>query len=313
MTALSQNKLAEAEQALSAIADLQQTQCPAALLARGRLLAAQGKAEEAEKFLSRFIEADPNSPEGPFSLGTVLLREGRYPQADAMADLALAKDPEHAGALALKGQLLGMKGQPEEGRRLLERAIRNDPKNAEAHFQMGVWFDRRKESANAAAEFEKAIAAQPWNPRAYDYAALNWERLGETGKAENAYKQGLRVNSGPLFDSFLNFNYGRFLLKQNRLDESRQHLDRGVELVPGVRAVVYERAKVNLRKGRLEEARQDAEQALSIADPGGIILDLQVYYLLSEVYARLGQKEQADKYSQLAKTAVIPPKARERK
>ena len=58
-------------------------------------------------------------------------------------------------------------------------------------------------------------------------------------------------------------------------------------------------------------ARKDAERALSLRDPSGLVLDLQVYYLLSTVYARLGEVELARKYAELSRTTPIPDQARD--
>ncbi len=44
-------------------------------------------------------------------------------------------------------------------------------------------------------------------------------------------------------------------------------MDRAVELAPQVRAVWYERAKLNLRMKNYQQARTDAEKAASCADP----------------------------------------------
>ena len=167
--------------------------------------------------------------------------------------------------------------------------------------------------SKAVAQFEKVVALDPSNPRAYDYLALNLEPLGEIERAEDAYRKALRVNEGPLFDAFLDYNYGRFLMKQDRLSESKRHLDRALKLAPKTRAVHYEHAKLNLRRERYEAARADAERALSLSDPSGFILDLQMYYLLSRVYTRLGEEQLARKYHQLSRTAKIPIQSRERK
>ena len=58
-------------------------------------------------------------------------------------------------------------------------------------------------------------------------------------------------------------------------------------------------------------ARKDAERALSLRDPAGLVLDLQVYYLLATVYARLGEVELARKYAELSRTTPIPDQARD--
>jgi Flp pilus assembly protein TadD len=78
-----------------------------------------------------------------------------------------------------------------------------------------------------------------------------------------------------------------------------------VALHPDERTVHYERGKLNLALKEYGAARKDAERALSLRDPAGLVLDLQVYYLLTTVYARLGETELARKYAELSRTTPI--------
>jgi hypothetical protein len=64
---------------------------------------------------------------------------------------------------------------------------------------------------------------------------------------------------------------------------------------------------------KLQEARADAEHALALPDPGGFILDLQVYNLLVQIYTRLGDEDLARKYARLSEASTIPLRARERR
>jgi tetratricopeptide (TPR) repeat protein len=130
--------------------------------------------------------------------------------------------------------------------------------------------------------------------------------------AEQAYRKGLQVNeAGRYHDAFLDYNYGRFLAKRNDLAASKQHLDRAVELTPQVRAVWYERAKLNMRMQNYEQARSDAEKAAACAQQGGVI-DLQIYSLLSQVYARLGETALAKKYMDLTRETPPPVQGEQR-
>jgi tetratricopeptide (TPR) repeat protein len=123
----------------------------------------------------------------------------------------------------------------------------------------------------------------------------------------------LDVNQkGPYFDAFLDYNYGRFLGKRNQLAAGKQHLDRAVELVPQVRAVWYERAKLNLRMKNYQQARSDAEKAARCEDPAHVIIELQIYTLLEQVYGRLGETELAKKYAQLSRETEPPVRGERR-
>jgi len=51
---------------------------------------------------------------------------------------------------------------------------------------------------------------------------------------------------------------------------------------------------------------------LKLKDPAAVILDLQVYYLLSRIYTRLGEKELAAQYTKLTESAKVPVSSRMR-
>jgi Tfp pilus assembly protein PilF len=192
---------------------------------------------------------------------------------------------------------------------LLEKACRLDPRNEEAQFRLATIYDRFKRFADAVQHLDKVVETDPQNARAWDYLALDLEPLGKVERADLAYRKGLAVNQpGPHFDAFLDYNYWRFLMKRNDLAASKKHLDRAVELTPDVRAPWYERAKLNLRLKNNQQAREDAERAANIRDSQGIIIDLQLYVLLEQIYTRLGDAELAAKYAKLSQRTPVPPR-----
>jgi len=234
------------------------------------------------------------------------LDKGELARADYLSSLALALAPDCPEALVVQGRVFSLKGRPREAREALDKAVRLAPADAEARYQLGIWLYRARRYADAVPQFEKVVALRPTDVRAHDYLALNLEALGEGERAELAYRDASRVNDGPLRDPFFDYYYGRFLLKQGRLEEGRAPLDRAVARHPDERAVHYERGKLNLARKDYVAARRDAERALDLRDPGGLVLDLQVYYLLATVYARLGESALARKYAELARTTPIP-------
>ncbi len=305
---LSAENLSAAEQTLR---EMERTQhdCPEVILANARVAAADGAPAKAEDFFVRYEDRVPNDAKAYAYHARFLLERARYPRADVLAALALEKDPNDGVALAVRGEILDMKGQTQEGMQLLEKACRLDPRNAQAQFRLGTIYDRAKRLADAVQHFQQVVETDPLDARAWDYLALDLEPLGEIERADLAYRKGLAANrSGPHFDAFLDYNYGRFLMKRNDLIASKQHLDRAVELTPDVRAPWYERAKLNLRLSNNEQAREDAERAANIRDSRGIIIDLQLYVLLGQVYTRLGDSVLAEKYAKLSQRTPVPPR-----
>jgi Tfp pilus assembly protein PilF len=303
---LSAGNIAEADQLLHEM-ERRHPECSEAILAHARVAAANGAAVEAEDFFVRYAELAPHEAQAYSYHARFLLERGRYPRADVLSTQALEKDPNDVVALAVHGEILDIKGQTQEGLELLEKACRLDPRNTEAQFRLAMIYDRVKRLADAVQHFAKVVETDPRDARAWDYLALDLEPLGEVERADLAYRKGLAVNQpGPHFDAFLDYNYGRFLMKRNDLITSKQHLDRAVELTPDVRAPWYERAKVNLKLKNNQQAREDAERAANIRDSQGIIIDLQLYVLLEQIYTRLGDAKLAEKYAKLSQRTPVP-------
>ena len=287
--------------------------CPEILLAQGRIEAAKGNAPAAANYYVRYTDAETEDSRGFAYFGRLFLDQRDYPKADALSAAAVEKNPNDPAALTLRGQILAMKGQQQEAKKLLERACDLEPNDPEAQYQLGKIYDGEKNSVMAVKFFRRATRLSPSDARAWDYLGLNLEPLEELEEAEQAYRKALSVNQhGRLYDGFVDYNYGRFLAKGNQLAAAKQHLDRATEVAPRVRAVWYERAKLNLRLKNYQQARSDAEKAADTEDPGHVIIDLQIYSLLEQIYARLGETELAKKYAELTRNTPPPVRGESR-
>jgi tetratricopeptide (TPR) repeat protein len=304
---LTLNSLEAAENSLRALS-LSYPDCPEIILQRARLAQVKGEANQAAELYYRYTDGDPDDSRGLAYFGRFFLEQRDYMRADALSAAAVQKNAVDPVALALRAQILVLKGHSHEAQELLEKAIQIDPDDPEAQFQLGEIYDKAKLSPKAVTCFQKVVALNPRDARAWDYLALNLEPLGDLDGAEEAYQRGLRVDQpGKYYDAFLDYNYGRFLAKRNELSASKQHLDTAVTLTPQIRAVWYERARLEMRMHNYRQAQADAEKAAACTQQGGII-DLQIYSLLSQVYARLGNTALAKKYMDL--TRETPPPVR---
>jgi tetratricopeptide (TPR) repeat protein len=307
-TALDEGRWDEAEHSLQPLG-MSHPDCSGVVVSLARLRAAQGDPAEAERLFSRALLLAPEDAVAHALFARFQLSRGLGPQAAYLVAESLSIDPECPEALVVRGQILGHRGLYGESRAVLEKAVALDPTSADAHHELGIWFFRVNLFDQAARHFEAAVTLRPQRARSLDYLALCLEMLGEGERAERTYREALEVNSGPFFDPTLEYNYGRFLLKQGRLEESLTHVDRAVAAFPLRRGPRYQRAKLHLAQGNYESARQDAERALALGKTGDIVLDLQVYYLLTTIYSRLGETELAREYAELARTTEIPDQA----
>jgi Flp pilus assembly protein TadD len=217
---INRGNLAAAEAKLKAVEDAGQ-RCDELLLQAGRLKFAQADFTGADDLFSRFVNAAPKDARGYYQIALVALVKKDYQRADNFSSLALSYQHDYAEALVVHGRLLAMKGQTAEALAALERACALKPQDAEGHFELGALFDRQKRYSEAVGQFGQVVAINPSDARAWDYLGLNLEPLGQIERADAAFRKGLEINQGRWADNFLDYNYGRFLCKQGRLEESR--------------------------------------------------------------------------------------------
>jgi len=304
---LDRNELDAAQKLLSELQDAH-PDCPALLLANARIQAAENFLAAATRAFSEYGERMPGDAIGMAYYAGFLFDRGQYAQADQLSEEAYQRAPDSPVTAEIRGQILAAKGESEKARDLLEQSCAKDPDNPKAHFYLGEIYNRAKRPGDAAVHFRRVVTLDSKFASAWDYLALNLERLGNEDMADAAYHNGLAVNQeGQLhYDAFLDYNYGRFLAKRNRLADAKDHLDRAVQLVPSYRATWYDRAKLYLQIGHYAQARDDGERALSITDQTGGILNLQVYVLLEQAYRRLGDTKAAEKYAVLTRETAPP-------
>jgi len=138
------------EEAGRLIGDLLRTEPedPEALAARGRLLAAQGKLEEAAKSLA--AAAASGDTDARIDLARVYTRLGDYARAREEAGAVVTANPGHPWALAVLGQVVILQGRREEGLTLLRRAEAAHPRRPEAWRSLAEGFDAARDGAAAA-------------------------------------------------------------------------------------------------------------------------------------------------------------------
>lgn len=309
--ALDQGRWDDAERLLQPLV-ASHPECGRVTIGLARLDAARGDPAEAERLFSRALTQAPDDAAVHALFARFQLSRGLAAQAAYLTSQALTLDPDCVDALVIQGQLLGRRGLHGESRAAFERALVLEPNSADAHYELGLWFFHINQFEEAARHFDSAVALGPQRARSLDYLAFSLEMLGEPEAAERNYRAALEANREPFFDPTLDFNFGRFLLKQGRLEESLVHIERAIELFPKRRGPRYERAKLYLARGDFQAALEDAERALALGKPGDMVLDLQVYYLLTTISTRLGNTALAEKYAELAREAEIPEHIKDR-
>lgn len=169
----------------------------------GRLLAKQGRREEARQWLNQAVQLRPDLGAGWFELGLLSFAESKFDEAlqhfgrarqfvpqDAripyqiartlvrlkrsseaiqQAREALRLDPDSWEAHSLLGEELAFAGQEAEAQREFEATLRLKPDHAWAHLNLGVGHFKQGRRAEAVRAFEEALRLDPQLLQAKQY------------------------------------------------------------------------------------------------------------------------------------------------
>ncbi len=210
----------------------------------------------------------------------------------AIAELrrSLQLDPQQARAEKLLGLSCQLINRNYDAESAFLRACSLAPRDPEAWFFLGRLYYLQNFFDKARQALETALSYDSRDFRIHETLALALEAEGNLEGALEEYRQAVRWNTGTQASSASpHLNFGILLYKLDQLRESEEQLRRARELGPKDWQACFELGKLYLRQEKLEAAARELEAALKLgtADAG------RVYYLLAQVYARMGREDDA--------------------
>lgn len=260
-----------------------------ALLYRGKSLINLGQFDDAGVALQKYREVHSNSEDAVYLLAYVRFRENKPEDSlQLFTDAAKLRTPtaDDLKIVALDYVLLA---DYDDAAHYLETALNMDPANEEARYHLGRVRYQQNRFDLAIAAFQEVLRRDPANLKAQDNLGLSFDAENKTDEAIEAYQKAIELDSAARVHSEQPYlNLGMLLAKANRADQAILMLVRASEISPKVGKVHYELAKAYFSLNRLEDARREAELAVSL-EPG----EGPDHYLLGRVYQRLGKAELA--------------------
>jgi type IV pilus assembly protein PilF len=201
-----------------------------------------------------------------------------------------------------------------------------DPRNrARLHTELAALYYSRGNMAVALEELRSAVAADASYPAAYSMFGLVYMDLKENRLAEDNFRRGLSISPN---DPDINHNYGWFLcqtgreeasiayfmkavanplypspwrsytaagvcsLRQNKLEQAEQYLQRALRLQPNDPSALLQMGKVRYQQGNMEDARRYVLRYNQLAPPSAESL-----WLGLRVERKLGDAPSAASYA----------------
>jgi tetratricopeptide (TPR) repeat protein len=250
----------------------------------------------AQRSLETCVGAAPQSAEGWLTLGLVHFAQRHLDEAAAALERSLELDRAQPHALKMLGRVHTARSRPAEAERAFTEAVRLDPADAEARYLLGRLHQSEGRLVGAARYLKEAVALDPRSARALAFLGSVSYALGDTALAQESFLRAVSLNeASPTPDAIPYLEYGIYLQRTNRLEESVAELRRAARLDGSSVEARFELGRSLQRLGRLRESGETLREALSLDGT-----DARVHYLLGRVCYEQGDRECGDEQMRLS-------------
>jgi arylsulfatase A-like enzyme/predicted Zn-dependent protease len=298
-----------------------------------------GSPEEGIRAIQSIIAEDPAISDAHFALGNIFFKSRRFEEALDAFQRSLDLKPDDSFAVINIANCYQALGRAEEAERFVLDHIARGFDDPQLFFLLGNIRVRLKDTDGAIAYFERCLAANPQSASAHNAIAavcLNNDRLDEAETHLKAASElmptltGLRYNQAQLLEkrgrlaeaaeSYLAeigdspknfralFNLSRVYRLMGREDDEFAALKRTIEVEPNFGVAYFYLARIYLHRG------DNYEEAIALAKKGielrPAVSELPLgYFLLADLYNRLGDNVRSDEYARKGQAAAEAAKA----
>jgi len=260
--------------------------------------------------LQERLRLQPTDAESYLQLGGVYLQKTRdtgdlsyYARAEEATLKALELSPNDARAMTLLGALMLGRHQFQEAEQWARRSLEINSHDASAY---GVLGDAQVELGQYEAAIESFQAMVDLKPNLSSYARVSYARelMGGVAGAIEAMQMAVASGrSGTESAAWAQVQLGDLYFNSGRIDAAAEHYQAAMRAFPGYHVALAALGKVRSAQGRYDEAIQLYRKAIAIVPQPATLT------ALGDLYARVGQKEQAqlqyDTVELIARLAAI--------
>jgi len=271
---------------------------PCAGLPEAKAAIRAGDLPSAQLSLETCVAAAPRSAEAWLTLGLVHFGQRHFDEAAAALEKSLDLDARQPQAFKMLGRVQTARSKPALAERAFVEAARLGPKDAEARYLLGRLYQSEDRLVEAARFLKEAVALDPSSVRAHAFLGTVSYGLGDTALAEESFQRAMsltRASKTP--DAIPHLEYGIYLQRTDRLEESVAELRRATQLDASSVEARFELGQSLHRLRRLKEAGEALREALSLD-----ATDARVHYLLGRVCYEQGDRDCGDEHMRLSET-----------
>ena len=175
-------------------------------------------------------------------------------------------------------------------------AARLGPQDAEARYLLGRLYQSQGRLVEAARFLKEAVALDPKSARALAFLGTVSYGLGDAAVSQESFVRAVSLNrASKAPDAIPHLEYGIYLQRTNRLEDSVSELRRAAQLDGANVEARFELGQSLHRLGRLKEASETLREALSLD-----ATNARVHYLLGRVCYEQGDRGCGDEHMRLS-------------
>jgi tetratricopeptide (TPR) repeat protein len=236
-----------------------------------------------------YLHSEPDSISGRLTLANAYFMAQKFPEATAECDQALKLDPREPNALKLKGNIEYLTGNADQAEGTFIDLLDRYPADDEIPYMLGRIYYMEGRIDSAVGQFQRVLRVNPQAYKAYDNLGVCYQALGQTELATRYFLTAIKMVEKDHPDYEWPYaNLADLLIDKNDFEKAFAAAAKAAELNPyGARNFYLGgKALCKLQKTELCMNWLQRSAALDSNYP-------QPLYLLSKVYAQLGQKQKA--------------------
>lgn len=261
------------------------------------------KTESAAKAL---LARHPQSETGQVFLAYSFLLQGKSRDAAKTLQKLLARDDKNPDALKLMGLALYFYKEYSLAEKELRAALALRPQDERTLYALGRVYQTQNNFPPAIECFKHLIGQDPYYYRAYVNLALCYAAQGKIEEADSTFKTAEQVSMkvNPSYD-WAYADHAEMLIKQNRMAEAFQYIERAVQINPRSARDHFLLGKILLAKDDLPGAEEHLRLAIQLDEELA-----EAHYLLGRIYLKKQQPAQAQeefaRFKQLSEKRHVP-------
>jgi Flp pilus assembly protein TadD len=255
-----------------------------------------GDLPSAQRSLETCVVALPRSAEAWLNLGLVHFAQRHLDEAATALEKSLELDARQPQAFKMLGRVQTARSKPALAERAFVEAARLGPEDAEARYLLGRLYQSEDRLVEAARLLKEAVTLDPSSVRAHAFLGTVSYDLGDSSLAQESFLRAVSLNQASKApDAIPHLEYGIYLQRTNRLEESVAELRRAAELDRASVEARFELGQSLHRLRRLKEAGEALREALTLDST-----DPRVHYLLGRVCYEQGDRACGDEHMRLS-------------